>query len=147
MDKTSIKAKKKARKFAMQAMYQWNLSGTSLLGIENQFLAANNMEKVDVDYFKRLLHDIPKQLAELEQAIIPFLDRDIDALNPVELAVLRIGAFELLYCLDIPYRVVLDEAITLSKAFGSQDAHRYVNGVLHNVAKTARKDEMDEHNQ
>lgn len=143
VDKASIKAKKRSRKMAVQAMYQWQMSGLALNEIERQFCATNDMAKVDVHYFNRLIHDIPKQLSEIEQKFEPYLDRSIDKLNPVELAVLRVGAFELIFCLEMPYRVVLDEAIILAKLFGSQDGHRYVNGVLHNLAKDVRKDEIN----
>lgn len=134
----TIKGKRKARKLALQALYQWLMSGTELIEIEAQFRANNNMESVDVDYFRRLLYKIPSELVALEGAFIPFLDRPITTLNPIELTVLRIGSFELLHCLEIPYRVVLDESVSLTKAFGAQDGHKYVNGVLNNLAQQAR---------
>jgi len=138
----TIKGKRKARKLALQALYQWLMSGAELSEIEAQFRVANNMGSVDADYFCRLLHGIPAQLNPLEEAFIPFLDRPIHSLNPIELTVLRIGAFELLHCPEIPYRVVLDESVTLTKAFGSQDGHKYVNGVLNNLAQQARSIEI-----
>jgi N utilization substance protein B len=134
----TIKGKRRARKLALQALYQWLMSGTDLSEIEAQFCAANDMSKVDVGYFRRLLHDVPKNLNLLENSISPFLDRPIHGLNPVELSVLRLSSFELMFCPEIPYRVVLDEAISLAKEFGSQDGHRYVNGVLNNLAKQTR---------
>lgn len=138
----TIKGKRKARKLALQALYQWLMSGTELSEIEAQFRVANDMQTVDADYFCRLLHKIPAQLSPLEAAFIPFLDRPIHSLNPIELTVLRIGAFELLHCPEIPYRVVLDESISLTKSFGSQDGHKYVNGVLNNLAQQARTIEI-----
>lgn len=137
-----IKGKRRARKLAVQALYQWQLSGTELTEIDAQFCVANDMSKVDITYFRRLLHGIPAHLGNVENAFKPFLDRTLDELNPVELTVLRLGSFELLYCPETPYRVVLDEAITLAKMFGSQDGHRYVNGVLHAVAEKARQVEI-----
>jgi N utilization substance protein B len=134
----NIKGKRRARKLALQALYQWLMSATDLCEIEAQFRAVNDMSKVDVDYFRRLLHDVPKHLSTLENNFAPFLDRPIQGLNPIELTVLRLSGFELLFCPEIPYRVVLDEAISLTKEFGSQDGHRYVNGVLNNLAKQAR---------
>jgi len=136
--KISITGKRRARKLGLQSLYQWLMSGTDLAEIEAQFRVANNMNKVDVDYFCRLLHGVPAHLNQLETAITPLLDRPIDSLNPIELTILRLSAFELFYCPEIPYRVVLDESVSLAKEFGSQEGHRYVNGVLHNLAKTAR---------
>ena len=78
-----------------------------------------------------------------EEALTPFLDRPIQSLNPIELTILRLCAFELFHCPEIPYRVILDESVSLAKAFGSQDGHKYVNGVLHNLAQTARKTEIE----
>jgi len=143
LDKKLIRGKQRARKLALQALYQWQMSGSELYDIETQFRIANNMEKVDIDYFCRLLYEIPKEINALEDAIVPFLDRPLASLNPIELAMLRIGAYELIYCPDIPYRVVLDESVTLTKTFGSQDGHRYVNGVLNNLARKIRHVEMN----
>ena len=138
MDKQLIKGKRKARKLALQALYQWLMSAADLHEIEAQFRTINNMEKVDGEYFGRLLHEIPKNLVELEARLSPLLDREWGALNPVELTVLRIGAFELLHCPEVPYKVVLDEAIGLNREFGSEEGHRYVNGVLNNLARQVR---------
>ncbi len=143
MEKQLIKGKRRARKLAVQALYQWLMSGSELYEIEAQFRVANNMDKVDQEYFCRLLHGIPANLSALEQALTPFLDRPIEGLNPIELTVLRISTFELFHCLEIPYRVVLDESVSLTKEFGSQDGHRYVNGVLNNLAKQVRTVEIN----
>lgn len=142
VEKKSIGEIKRARKLALQALYQWALADAPLSDIEAQFRVINNMNKVDAPYFCRLLHGIPKHLVSLEEGFKPFLDRDITSLNPIELTVLRIGAFELMYCPEVPYKVVLDESISLAKEFGSQDGHRYVNGVLNNLAKQVRTIEI-----
>lgn len=142
MENQSIKGKRRARKLALQALYQWLMSGTDLIEIEAQFRVANDMTKVDNEYFCRLLHGIPAQVGALEAAFTPFLDRPIESLNPVELTVLRLSAFELLHCPEVPYRVVLDEAISLDKEFGSQDGHRYVNGVLNKLTRQVRAVEI-----
>jgi len=142
VEKQTISGKRRARKLALQALYQWSMSGHEPYEIEMQFRVANNMAKVDIDYFCRLLHGVPTHLSALEDNLRPFLDRPIESLNPVELSVLRLGAFELFHCPEIPYRVVLDEAISLAKEFGSQDGHRYVNGVLNNLAQKARATEI-----
>ncbi len=138
MEKQSISGKRRARKLALQALYQWLMSGHELSEIEAQFRVINNMEKVDADYFCRLIYGVPKHLTILEENLAPLIDRPIQSLNPIELSVLRLGAFELFYCPEVPYRVVLDESITLAKEFGSQDGHRYVNGVLNNLARKVR---------
>lgn len=143
MEKQAIKGKRQARKLIVQALYQWQMSGHTIAEIEAQFRAVNKMDKIDVDYFCRLLHGIPQRLINLEEQFKPFLDRALTDLNPIELAVLRLGAFELLYCPEVPYRVILDEAISLTKAFGSNDGYRYVNGVLHSLAKQTRQTEMN----
>ncbi len=142
MDKQAINGKRKARKLALQALYQWLMSGSDLHEIEAQFRTINNMAKVDVEYFSRLLHGIAANVQTLEDSFSPFLDREVHGLNPIELTVLRIGSYELFYCPEIPYKVVLDESISLTKEFGSQDGHRYVNGVLHSLAKQVRAVEI-----
>ena len=142
MEKISISGKRRARKLALQALYQWLMSGTDLHEIEAQFRVVNNMERVDGEYFCRLLHGVPAHIEDLEASISPFLDREIQGLNPIELTVLRIGSFELFHSPEVPYKVVLDESISLTKEFGSQDGHKYVNGVLNNLARQVRKLEI-----
>ena len=142
MDKQAIKGKRRARKLALQALYQWLMSGSDLSEIEAQFRTVNDMDKIDSNYFCRILHGVPKELATIEASLARFLDRPIEGLNPIELTVLRLSTFELLHCPEIPYKVVLDEAISLTKEFGSQDGHRYVNGVLNNLAREVRQIEI-----
>lgn len=146
MEKNLISGKRRARKLALQALYQWLMSGSELHEIEAQFRVINNMDKVDSDYFCRLLHGVPEQVNQLEESLAPFVDREISGLNPIELTVLRIGAFELLSCPEIPYKVVLDESISLTKEFGSQDGYKYVNGVLNNLANQVRTIEVSNDN-
>jgi N utilization substance protein B len=143
MNNHTINGKRRARKLALQSLYQWFMAGDDLTSIEAQFHAMNNMEKVDIEYYRRLLYGVPKELPSIEFSLQTVLDRSIAQLNPVELTILRLCTFELLHCLEIPYRVILDESVSLAKAFGSQDGHRYVNGVLHNLAQTVRKIEVD----
>lgn len=143
MANQSIQGKRRARKLALQALYQWQMSDGDMFAIEAQFRAMNNMEKVDLSYFQKLIHGTYAQREALETALLEFLDRPIKSLNPIELSVLRLGAFELVNCIEIPYRVVLDEAISLTKKYGSQDGHRYVNGVLNGLARKIRVIEMN----
>jgi N utilization substance protein B len=142
VEKQSISGKRRARKLALQALYQWLMAGTDLNEIEAQFRVINNMAKVDEDYFCRLLYGVPAYIVDLEASISLFLDREVSSLNPIELTVLRIGSFELFHCPEIPYKVVLDESISLTKEFGSQDGYRYVNGVLNNLARQVRSVEI-----
>jgi N utilization substance protein B len=142
VEKNLINGKRKARKLALQALYQWLMSGTDLHEIEAQFRTINNMSKVDVEYFCELLHGVVQHAEKLDTSYLNFLDREAEALNPIELTVIRLGAYELLYRPEVPFKVVLDEAITLTKEFGSQDGHRYVNGVLNNLARDVRQVEV-----
>lgn len=138
----TLKARKKARTLAMQALYQWALSGTALSQIEKEFQEQHDMLKVDSDYFHTLLFQIPKHLSEVDEAFTPHLDRKIEELNPVELTILRLGTYELLYRLELPYKVVIKESVSLTKTFGAEDGYKYVNAVLDKVARYLRKTEM-----
>ena len=142
VEKETIRGKRRARRLIVQALYQWQMTGHEIYEIEAQFRVSNNMEKVDTDYFCRLLHGIPQNIQEIESNFKEYLDRPIEDLNPIELAVLRIGTFELLHCLEIPYKVVLDESVSLTKEYGSQDGYKYVNGVLNKLAQKARATEI-----
>ena len=135
-------ARRKARRYTLQALYQWQLAGAGLNDIEAQFLADNDMKKVDRAYFHALLHGVPAQIASLDEALRPFLDRRVEELSQVEKAILRMGAFELKERLDVPYRVVINEAVELAKAYGGTDGHRYVNGVLDRLAAEVRAIEV-----
>ena len=132
------KGRSNARKKAMQALYQWSMSGNDLSEIEVQFHAEQNMEKVDQDYFHELLHQVPEQVEELDQLMEPHLDRKLVELDPVEQAILRLSTYEMKNRLDVPYKVVLNESIELAKMFGSETSHKYINGVLDKLAKQLR---------
>jgi N utilization substance protein B len=135
-------SRRKARHYAVQALYQWALSGNSVADIERQFLEDFDFKGVDRDYFRALLHGVPQHLAEIEASMEPFLDIPLEKLGPVERAVLRIGTWELRERPDVPWRVVIDEAIALTRKFGATEAHRFVNGVLDKVARTLRSAEI-----
>ncbi len=134
-------ARRKARRYTLQALYQWQLAGAALNDIEAQFLADNDMKKVDRAYFHALLHGVPAQVSGLDEALRPFLDRRVEELSQVEKAILRMGAFELKERIDVPYRVVINEAIELAKTFGAEDSFKYVNGVLDKLARRLRSAE------
>ncbi|KHD07181.1 hypothetical protein PN36_04595 [Candidatus Thiomargarita nelsonii] len=133
--KFSPKARSAARQRVLQALYQWQLTQQDIQLINTQFLEEQEMGKVDIPYFKKLLHDIPQQLEQLDSAFSPFLDRSLTQLDPVELTILRIGCYELTYCPNIPFKVVINEAVELAKKFGAEKSHKYINGILDKLAK------------
>ncbi|MGB1271448.1 MAG: transcription antitermination factor NusB [Endozoicomonas sp.] len=141
-DRLKPSARRRARQLALQALYQWQMAKSSLVQIESQFRADNDLSKVDVGYFSAILHGVPQQVAHLDEAMTAVLDRPLAQLDPVELAALRIGCFELINRKDVPYRVVINEAIELVKRFGAQDSHRYINGILDKLAPRLRADEV-----
>ena len=142
MSTNPITARKKARVIVMQALYQWAMADTELHVLEIQFMDHNDFSKLDGDYFHELLFEIPKNLSEIDQAFSAFLDRELESINPIELAILRVATYEMVKRLDVPYKVVINEALGLAKKFGSSDGHKYVNGVLDKVAKQYRAAEM-----
>ncbi|WP_111896160.1 transcription antitermination factor NusB [Acinetobacter sp. MB5] len=137
-------AKRKARRFAVQGVYEWQMSHNPVHEIEARTRAENAMHKVDLNYYHELLTQIVADHEALDALLIPVLDREIDALDGVELATLRLGAYELRQHLEIPYRVVLDEAIELAKHFGGADSHKYINGVLDRLAQVLREAEKQQ---
>lgn len=141
---TTYAAKRKARRFAVQGIYEWQMSGNPVHEIEARTRSDNAMHKVDIGYYHELLSQIVQQHEELDEILMPALDRELDALDGVELATLRLGAYELKNHLEIPYRVVLDEAIELAKHFGGTDSHKYINGVLDRVAQQLRQAEKQQ---
>ena len=134
--------RKKARHLLVQALYQWELTGTAIGSIEAEFFADQKMDAVDTDYFRELLHAIPAKVEELDERYLPFLDRRMDELDPVSLSVLRLGTFELVHRIDVPYRVVINEAVNLAKAFGPSESHKYINSILDKVAAATRQLEI-----
>src|SRR5579871_2410967 len=142
MSKVRPAARRKARRFALQALYQWQLLQIPATDVEAQFLADEKLSKADVEYFRDLLRGILADVAKLDEHMRGFLDRPVDKLDPVELAILRMGVYELAERLDVPYRVVINEALELAKLFGAEESHKYVNGVLDQVARNLRKMEM-----
>lgn len=139
-------AKRKARRFAVQGIYEWQMSHNPVHEIEARTRADNAMHKVNLGYYHELLTQVVANSASLDELLIPVLDRELTALDGVELATLRLGAYELQEHLEIPYRVVLDEAIELAKHFGGADSHKYINGVLDRLATTLRAAEKQQAN-
>lgn len=127
-----------ARRFAMQALYQWQFTGQDLATIQQQFYDQQELEKADSAYFQELLHQVPARLDTLSLKLAPYLDRPLEQVDPVEKAILWIGGYELAYRSDIPYRVAINEAVELAKRFGAEQSHRFINGVLDRVARELR---------
>ncbi|NOQ16078.1 MAG: transcription antitermination factor NusB [Methyloprofundus sp.] len=136
-------AKTKARQCAVQALYQWQMTGQNLNVIERQFHEEQRLKNAQKSYFTDLFHGVPKHLERIDASMVNFVDREVDSIDPVERAILRIGVYELLQKPETPYRVVINEGVELAKYFGADGSHRYVNGVLDKVAQVARKVEIE----
>jgi len=132
------KKRHQSRRHALQALYQWQVTGDDLGEITNQFLTDQDAGKFDVPYFQDLLTGVAKNTDTLDSHLQPLLDRDVDKVDLVERAILRLGTYELSQPPEIPYRVVINEAVELAKVFGAEQGHRYVNGVLDKLSKTLR---------
>jgi len=135
--------RRKARHYGMQALYQWRMAGAALSRIEAEFRDEYDFERVDLEYFQALLHGVPAVVDELEAELRPLLDRRIEELDPIERTLLRMGIYELQHRLDVPYKVVINEAVALARKFGATDSHKYINGVLDRAAGRLRRPEYD----
>ena len=132
----------RARRCAVQALYQWQMAGQEPRDIVKEFVSDRELVSVDMEYFTSLVSEVPRHFETLKTDLTPFLDREWLQLDPVERSVLLLGAYEMRYCLEIPYRVVINEGVELCKMFGTVEGHRYVNGVLDRLAHTARSVEV-----
>jgi N utilization substance protein B len=132
----------KARRAAVQALYQWQMTEQAPTEIENHFILDHEMDDVDMEYFHHLVREIPLHRHELDDHLLRHLDRAIDDVDPVELACLRIGTYEFEFQPEIPYKVVLNEAVELAKTFGGEQGHKYVNAILDKVALDLRPHEV-----
>ncbi len=124
----------RARRRALQAIYAWQLAGGTTQAVIAQFAHEQAHEVADLEYFEDLVRGVMAHHAELDQALLPHLDRNVAEVDQIERAVLRIAAYELRHRIDVPYRVVINEAIETAKRFGSEHGHTYVNGVLDRAA-------------
>jgi len=130
-----------ARRLAVQALYRWQLNAGPWQDLVQEFATDKDMPRADGEYFRGMLQFICEQRDELDAALAPLLDRKPAELDPVEHAVLLVGAYELRQRHDVPFRVVINEAVSLAKRFGATDGHKYVNGVLDRAARQWRIDE------
>lgn len=131
----SPKARRKARVFALQALYQWQYTQDDIDVIETQYVVANNHHRVDWSFFKELVHGVPARLSDLDVLITPVLkDRVLSELNPIELMIVRLALFEIRYA-ETPVPVAINEYVDIAHEYGTEEGYRFVNGVLDKVVK------------
>lgn len=141
-DNTGLaKARGKARRLAMQALYQWQMTADDIDGIEQQFIEENDMKHVDQEYFSELLLGVLQELPSIDTELEKHMSRSINSVDPVERSILRTATYEFIKRPDVPYRVVLNEAVVLAKKFCAEKSHTFVNAVLDKVARDTRKHE------
>ena len=141
--KTNVWARRRARRALVQALYQWELSANSVSSVLADFESGDALKKADKEFFAEVLRKTVAETGTLDALYAQLLDRDVGKLDPVERAILRLASFEFSHRIDVPYRVVIDEYVELAKVFGAQDSHKYINGVLDNLAKTVRAVEVE----
>jgi transcription antitermination protein NusB len=135
------RARAKARRLALQGLYQWQLSGTAANEVIAELNASQNIKDVDSEYFETLLRGVTADSDALQALFQPHLDRPAAQVDPIERGILLIGTFELKERIDVPYRVVLNEAMELAKGFGAEDSHKYINAVLDKTSAGLRQAE------
>lgn len=137
-----VKQRSLARRRAMQAIYQWQMTGNDLNEIEQQFLSEQDMSKVDLEYFHELLIEVPKSVDQLDSAVSKYMETTVEETDPIERAIIRLSVYELKNRLDVPYKVVINEAVVLAKAFGGDNSHTFVNGIIDKAAHELRAAEI-----
>tara|TARA_R110001583_G_scaffold30218_8_gene104758 strand:- start:2468 stop:2902 length:435 start_codon:yes stop_codon:yes gene_type:complete len=130
--------RRRARQFAVQAIYQWQITQTGVTQIIEQFSVDQDMSKADVPYFKELLMGVVQNVGSLDEKLSPYLSRKIEDVDMVDIAVLRLAMFELTYRTDVPHKVVLNEAIELAKDFATDESYKFVNGVLDKALRSLK---------
>lgn len=129
-----VSPRRRARECAVQALYSWYVSQNPVSEIELHFVSEQNMDGVDMPYFRKLLRGTAENIEQIDSDLLPHLDRELTELDPIEHTILRLSAYELRFELDVPYKVAINEGIEVAKVFGSDDSHKYVNGVLDKLA-------------
>ncbi|TXK65007.1 transcription antitermination factor NusB [Alkalisalibacterium limincola] len=142
-DGIDFAARSRSRRRALQAIYAWQMSGTPLARLLEEFAHEQDMNVADAAYFEDLVTGVVRGAKALDEALSGFLDRGIDQVDPIERGVLRIAAYEMLHRPDVPYRVVINEAIETTKRFGADHGHSYINGVLDKAAAQWRAVEAE----
>lgn len=130
--------RRRARALAMQGLYQRHFSKSPISDIEAEFMIDNDMSKVDLLYFRDVLRGVEREQIELDKILEPFLDRPLNEVDPIELAIVRLGAYELKHRLDVPYKVVINEGIEMAKRFGGTEGHKFVNSILDKLSQRLR---------
>lgn len=132
-----------SRELVLRALYQWQLTGDDFAKLLVQVEEADEFPDANAEFLKVLLEGILRETETLDAALAAHIDRAVDQLSPIEHGILLIGAYELVHSLDVPYKVVINEAVNLAKAYGGTDGHKYVNGVLDKLARDARRIEIE----
>ncbi|MFV2005077.1 MAG: transcription antitermination factor NusB [Gammaproteobacteria bacterium] len=140
--KGQARARGKSRRFAMQAIYQWQMTGDSITDIKQQFFEENNFARIDAEYFSELVSGVATSISEIDPLLEKNMSRVVDSVDPVERSILRIAVYEFVNRFDVPYRVVLNEAISITKEYCAENSHTFVNAVLDKVAKEIRHIEV-----
>ncbi|SFD65410.1 NusB antitermination factor [Thiohalospira halophila DSM 15071] len=133
----------RARMAAVQGLYQWQLTGNTPRQVEEHILTTPAADGADLEYLHDLLTGVPEHLGALDEAVSPHMDRSLQSVDPVERAILRLGAWELIHRPEVPWRVVISEAVELAHQFGAEQGHRYVNAVLDRAARELRRTEIE----
>ncbi|MGO4502077.1 MULTISPECIES: transcription antitermination factor NusB [unclassified Dyella] len=136
-----LAARSRARRRALQALYAWQIGGSRMNAVIEQFRHEQDMEVADLEYFEDLLNGVERNVKTIDEAIKSYVDRDVEQIDPIERAALRLATYELKYRPDVPYRVIINEAIEVTKRFGADHGHSYVNGVLDKLAGVLRTTE------
>jgi len=136
-------ARRKSREFALQGLYEWLLGRADAGVVDAHVREQDGFDKCDLAYFDLLLHGVIRESAAIDVHIAAHIDRKAELLSPVEHAALMIGTFELMRCIEVPYKVAINEAVELAKSFGGTDGHKYVNGVLDKAAAELRRTEVE----
>lgn len=127
-------ARRRARECTVQALYSWAVSRNTVEQVELAFVLDQDMDGVDKPYFRKLFRQTVENIETVDFSISPYTDRTFDELDPIETAILRLAVYELRFELDVPYKVVINEAIEVAKVFGADESHKYINGVLDKIA-------------
>ena len=136
------KARSRARRMAMQGLYEWQVAGNAPLDVYNTYLNEHDLSKIDQEYFKMLMLGVPEKQVELDAAISRHLNRALEETDPIELSILRVACYELLARPDVPYKVVINESVELAKTFGAEAGHKFVNGIVDKLAAELRAVEV-----
>ncbi len=136
--KGMAKARGKSRRLAMQAVYQWQMTGDNITDIKQQFFDENNMLQLDAEFFSELVSGVASSISDLDTLLEKYMPRSTESVDPVERSILRLAAYEFVNRFDVPYRVVLNEAVNISKEYCAENSHAFVNAVLDKVAREVR---------